>query len=127
MSARDVLAELGVKVHPAADQYPMVADSELDALACDLAETGLQMPVFWIKTSDGNQLLDGRSRIVAVARISDQKRKEALEKALQKNFVILPCFVDARQRVASLNLHRLEQRRACAAFAPRFWQSSAAA
>jgi hypothetical protein len=43
-----------VRVHPAADLFPMMADAELDELAADIAKNGLQHGlVFW--TPDDKQ------------------------------------------------------------------------
>jgi hypothetical protein len=49
-------------VHPAAAVWPMMTDDELDALAQDIAESGLLHPI--VLTPDG-QLLDGRNRLAA--------------------------------------------------------------
>jgi ParB-like chromosome segregation protein Spo0J len=66
-----------VKVHPAADLFPMRSDEELDALAADIKKNGLQHKlVFWgpnhkIEPKD-YQLLDGRNRIEAMVRAGIQ-------------------------------------------------------
>ena len=49
-------------VHPAADVWPMLVGDDLDALASDIAENGLQNPL--VLTPDG-LLLDGRNRLAA--------------------------------------------------------------
>jgi hypothetical protein len=106
MSWRDVVAELGVKVHPAADGFPMMSDAELDELAADIAKNGLQQSIVWISTKEGLLLLDGRNRLAAIARVADQKRRDELEEELQKRAVILPGFADPWSYVVSANLLR---------------------
>ena len=40
-----------IKVHPAADMFPMMSDDELDELAADIAKNGLRQPiVLWNKS-----------------------------------------------------------------------------
>src|SRR5262249_26196256 len=71
---------LEVKVHPAAKLFDIMPDAELDELAADIAENGLQVPLVFIATEpDGeNALLDGRNRLAAIARIPDKKRREEI-------------------------------------------------
>lgn len=56
-------------IHPAADIFEMLPSSELDELAHDIAEIGLQEPVWlWRDPDDGiDYLLDGRNRVAACA------------------------------------------------------------
>jgi hypothetical protein len=65
-----------IKVHPAADLFPMMSDTELDELAADIAKNGVQHPIVWL----GNRLLDGRNRVAAIARIADEKRRKELQR-----------------------------------------------
>lgn len=80
-----------IKVHPAADLFPMMSDSEIDDLAKDIDGHGIKVPlVFWTPTrredlpSRGkNQylkelyLLDGRNRVEASWRLTEPEyRKE---------------------------------------------------
>ncbi len=51
-------------VHPAASIFPMMADPELDELASDIGEHGLEHPIVRYK----NQVLDGRNRLEACRR-----------------------------------------------------------
>jgi hypothetical protein len=55
----EVLTEL--KIHPAADLFPMMAPDELAELAADIAENGQQEPII----VDGDTLIDGRNRLAA--------------------------------------------------------------
>jgi hypothetical protein len=67
-----------VKVHPAADLFPMMADDELDELAKDIKKHGRhQQLVFWTPERLGRSgpdgpkevyLLDGRNRLAAIER-----------------------------------------------------------
>jgi len=50
-----------LKVHPIAALFPMLADGELQALAADIRENGLQQAV----VIQGGTLLDGRNRLAA--------------------------------------------------------------
>src|SRR6267154_2252272 len=65
-----------IEVHPAAGLFPMMSGAELDELSADIAKNGLQHPVVRL----GNQLLDGRNRVVAIARIADEKRRKELQR-----------------------------------------------
>ena len=67
-SWRDLIA-----VHPAADLFPMMADGEIDELAKDIEENTLRSPLsIWRSLSGATwQLLDGRNRVAAMARLPD--------------------------------------------------------
>ncbi len=63
-SWRDVL-----KVHPAADLFPMMTPDELKALGEDIKKNGLQVPITLSRDRHANrddQLLDGRNRLDAM-------------------------------------------------------------
>jgi GNAT superfamily N-acetyltransferase len=62
-----------VKIHPAADIFPMMSDAELDALATDIDEDILRVPLSLWRAREGAdwQLLDGRNRVAAMARLVD--------------------------------------------------------
>lgn len=51
-----------MEVHPYADRFPMLGVEELDRLAADIAENGLQNPI--VLDSEG-RILDGRNRWAA--------------------------------------------------------------
>jgi hypothetical protein len=67
-----------IKVHPAADLFPMMAEDELDVLGRDIKENGLRQPVsLWTPSRSklygrkGHNelfLLDGRNRLAAIER-----------------------------------------------------------
>src|SRR5437588_3257177 len=63
-----------VKVHPAADLFPIMSDAELDELASDIAKHGLYQAIAY----QGDELLDGRNRLAAIHRIKDEKRRNDL-------------------------------------------------
>jgi hypothetical protein len=64
-SWRDVL-----KVHPAADLFPMMTPDELKALGEDISKNGLQQPITTLEKNNGDPLLvDGRNRREAMERI----------------------------------------------------------
>jgi len=52
-----------VKIHPAADIFPMMNEDELQDLAADIKENGLIHPI--ITDSDGELVIDGRNRLAA--------------------------------------------------------------
>jgi hypothetical protein len=54
-----------VIAHPYADRFPMLADEDLDRLAADIAQNGLQSPV--VVDAEG-RILDGRNRWAACER-----------------------------------------------------------
>jgi hypothetical protein len=60
---RDVLA-----IHPAAEQFPLMAPDELKELGEDIAKNGLRQPVvFWIDSDTSKpMLLDGRTWLDAM-------------------------------------------------------------
>lgn len=53
----------GMRVHPLADMFPMMADDELQALADDIKANGLLHPI--VRTVDGKTLVEGRNRLKA--------------------------------------------------------------
>ena len=90
-----------IKVHPAADLFPMMSDAELDELAADIAEYGLYQAIAF----QGDELLDGRNRLAAIHRIKDETRRNNLlgfaastKRALEVR--------DPTAYVVSANLHR---------------------
>lgn len=97
----------GLKVHPAAELLPMMTEAELDELAADIAEHGLQQPI--VMTSKG--LLDGRNRLAAIYRIKDAARRAVLMRDLEQSkrgavnhLLWMPD--DPVAYVLSANLHR---------------------
>ena len=62
MPWRDVL-----KIHPAADLFPPMTESELRELAEDIKTSGLHAPLVGWGSSEGQFLLDGRNRLDALA------------------------------------------------------------
>jgi hypothetical protein len=63
---------LGYDSHPAADLFPLMAETELQALADDIEQHGLQEPIILL---DG-LVLDGRNRLLACERTSRDPRFE---------------------------------------------------
>jgi protein gp37 len=93
-----------LKVHPAADMFPMMSDAELDELTYDIAQHGLRQPIVWLN----GQLLDGRNRVAAISRIPDKNRREEIERRLQegKDCIVFPFLDDPIGYVVSANVHR---------------------
>lgn len=61
-------------IHPAAEIFPMLADDELDELANDIKEHGLQHPL----VVKAGQLIDGRNRREACRRVGIRPAVEEL-------------------------------------------------
>jgi hypothetical protein len=83
-----------MKIHPAADMFPMLPDDELQALADDIKQNGLRHPIVLGLDDDGNEcVIDGRNRLAA-----------------RKLAGVEPTFVthdgDARAFIMSTNIHR---------------------
>jgi hypothetical protein len=56
-----------IKVHPAADLFPMMGEDELKALADDIREHGLRtVPHTWLDKANKEWLIDGRNRLDAL-------------------------------------------------------------
>jgi len=117
---RDLLAERGIKVHPAAELFPMMADDELDVLAKDIDENRLRHGVtLWTPERAGKRkglrevyLLDGRNRLEAIWRSNRDldDRYTAIEDALDFKYgaarLIYAEFEDPWTYVISANAHR---------------------
>jgi hypothetical protein len=58
-------------VHPAADLFPLLPSEELEELAKDIEANGLRSPIYlWApKPKDTVELLDGRNRLDALAKL----------------------------------------------------------
>jgi len=90
-----------IKVHPAADLFPMMSDAELDELAADIAEHGLYQAIAF----QGDELLDGRNRLAAIYRIKDETRRNNLLGFVASTKRVLEVR-DPTAYVVSANLHR---------------------
>jgi hypothetical protein len=59
-----------LKIHPAADLFPLMSESELKELAEDIEKNGLQVQIVLGKNDlHGLVLSDGRNRLDAMARL----------------------------------------------------------
>jgi hypothetical protein len=114
-----------IKVHPAADLFPMMSQAELKELASDIWEHGLRSGVvFWTPESMANvrsrklpeemYLIDGRNRLAAIelAHQDDGEREEALRDAIyigpsqEGSASLLYSEVDPYAYVVSVNIRR---------------------
>jgi hypothetical protein len=68
MSATANWREL-IKVHPAADAFPMLSPDELEILTKDIQANGVQAPIItWFDKDEREWLIDGRNRLDALAK-----------------------------------------------------------
>jgi uncharacterized RmlC-like cupin family protein len=65
-----------MKVHPAADLFPMLPDDELQALADDIKQNGLVHPI--VQDAKGQLIVDGRNRLAACKLAGVEPRFEQL-------------------------------------------------
>jgi ParB-like chromosome segregation protein Spo0J len=61
----EVDKELGVRVHPFADAFPMMGGEELAELVADIRDNGLRVPIEYIGRHDELIIVDGRNRLKA--------------------------------------------------------------
>jgi hypothetical protein len=94
-----------VTVHPAADLFPMMADGEIDDLAKDIEERGLQSPLSLWRSLPGAewQLIDGRNRVAAMVRLPDADEMIKGEIGLANQY---EAHVDPWAFVISANIRR---------------------
>src|SRR5262245_6990007 len=100
-SWRDILP-----IHPAAELFPLMQPDELRVLAEDIHLHGLHVPCCLIEDEDGRvALIDGRNRLDALELIGEKITESVI--ANSKIFERFDAeYVDAVERVISLNIHR---------------------
>ena len=90
-----------LRVHPAAEQFPLMDGNDLAALADDIKNNGQREPCAYIRDANGPILVDGISRLDA---------RELLGKKIELNdsavFEQLPADINVDAYVASANIHR---------------------
>jgi hypothetical protein len=93
-----------LRIHPAAEFFPILGKEELRTLAADIKAHGLRQPTTFIEDEDGHPiLLDGRSRLDALELLAEEITLD--------NSIIFErrCFdsdFDVYAFVTSLNIHR---------------------
>ena len=114
-SWRDVL-----KVHPAAEAFPLMAKAELIELGNDIKNNGLKSPITLMEGQGNGFLLDGRNRLDAMELVGiDVLLKDDPNKMLMFGPPVTiqhaKANIDVESYVDFLNLHRrhltIEQRR----------------
>src|SRR5262249_40746988 len=89
-----------LRVHPAAEMFPLMSPSALRELADDIKKNGLQNRVTFMKDRDGLPvLLDGRSRLDALDLLG-----HTLD--FDKMMRLVPADTDPYAFVISANIHR---------------------
>jgi hypothetical protein len=105
-----------VKIHPAAELFPMMPDDELLLLGQDIAENGLREQIAFLAADLGQSeeaspatpvLVDGRNRLAAIELVvkDAEQRTKLIENALT-DARVLNGDVDPWAYVASANLRR---------------------
>jgi hypothetical protein len=96
-----------LRVHPAADIFPCLSDSELATLADDIKRHGQQVEVaLHIDENGVEKLLDGRNRLSAMERLGLPIIKDGeLNRDAVRAFTV-PGNVDPYDYVLSANVHR---------------------
>lgn len=82
-----------VKVHQAADRFPMMSDAELDELAADIKTNGQLHRVVYFN----GQLLDGRNRIAACKRAGVEVKSMTLAKCDSPTNYVISANLKRRQ------------------------------
>ncbi|MGO7568739.1 ParB N-terminal domain-containing protein [Rhizobium ruizarguesonis] len=102
-----------IKVHPAADLFPMMSESELRELGEDIKRNGLRMPIYmWApdKNSHNYQLVDGRNRLTAMELVGIRVLgKKGFDDKQVRSAKILWYYgeqLDPWEFVVSANIHR---------------------
>lgn len=90
-----------LKVHPAADLFPMLAPDELRALGEDIRTNGLHEPVVIWRDAQGHQLLDGRNRLDAMEAVGLD-----IDRFLASAMRYVESPADPWAYVISRNIHR---------------------
>lgn len=83
----------GLEIHPIANLFPEMSESQFDELKQDIAQNGLQMPILMY----GGKVVDGRHRLRACSALGINPKFAELEAANDKS---------VEQSVISINLHR---------------------
>jgi hypothetical protein len=100
-----ILRKNGVAVHPAATLFPMMSADELEELARDIDANNLTSPLCLWRADDKApwQLLDGRNRVAAMARLIDGEDRITGAIGLAAQY---EARTDPWGFVVSANLHR---------------------
>lgn len=86
-----------MRVHPAAEIFPMMAEPELAALADSIRKTGQLHPIIMFN----DMLLDGRNRMAACKRAGVQPRVEELKRCDSPTSFVLAANKDRRHLTAA--------------------------
>lgn len=70
------MSAVDIAVHPAAEAFPMHSQDELNRLAIDIVQNGLQHPIV---TTPAGELLDGRNRLAACRLVNVEPTFEVYE------------------------------------------------
>lgn len=70
------MSDATITVHPAAEAFPMHSQDELNRLAIDIVQNGLQHPIV---TTPAGELLDGRNRLAACRLVNVEPTFEVYE------------------------------------------------
>jgi ParB-like chromosome segregation protein Spo0J len=87
-----------ITIHPLADRFPMMSDSELKELAADIEKHGLKEKVLFTKIDGKRVLIDGRNRMAACFLIGQKPEVQLLGGNLEESTI--------EALIISRNVHR---------------------
>lgn len=99
-----------IKVHPAADLFPMMSDEELKVLAADIRKHKMQSPIMLWFDGKETYLLDGRNRLEALERFTKftlwDGPSDCFKDVVNFNYMRGDDIPDPYAFVISANIHR---------------------
>jgi len=96
-----------IKIHPAADLFPLMSREELQALGKDIKANGLTSPIVFWREGDRPQLfLDGRNRLDAMESVGMVVVKDGKLGGDLHSWHVIQVTQDPYEYVISANIHR---------------------
>jgi ParB-like chromosome segregation protein Spo0J len=93
----------GMKVHPAASQFPLLEGNAFHDLVSSIEEFGILHPIV---LKDG-MLIDGRNRLRAATKLNNQYKEENRSHRIKINSIELPSNVEnVADYIFNININR---------------------